>query len=60
MEHADAGPRGSVTESIAGGLAKLAAEKSIIVADQVVYRTAISRVTGDVTAIAAFGRVFFL
>ncbi|KIC94917.1 hypothetical protein [Flavihumibacter solisilvae] len=57
---ADTGPKGSTREFIAGGLAKLAAEKSISIKDHVVYREVKHKITGDVTAIAVFGQVFFL
>lgn len=60
IANADAGPKGSTREFIAGGLAKLAAEKSISINDHVVYREVKHKLSGEVTAIAVFGQVFFL
>ena len=56
----DTGPKGSTRDFITGGLAKLAAEKSISIRDHVVYREVKHKITGEVTAIAVFGQVFFL
>jgi hypothetical protein len=60
IANADAAPKGSTREFITSGLAKLAAEKAIRIRDRVVYREVKHKISDEVTAIAVFGRVFFL
>ena len=59
LSSTDAGPKGSTREFITGGLAKIMAEKSIIIKDHVLYREVSYQITGEKTAIAVFGAVFF-